>query len=370
MSLLYLFFVIGTAFVRADILTLIPFSMEKYPSARCTDGSPGGYYFKQGQGEGTNTWIIYQAGGDWCWDEESCAKRCAILNVLCTSSVWPPTYNLSGIFDPLNDTRLVTAHKVFIQYCSSDAHMGDAGPSQKTFGWHFRGQAIISAVLTELPIQKGDTLIYGGGSAGARGAMVHLDYIDSMLPSALRGAVSLYGFLDSNLWIDAPTMPGVAFPGFQNVTQGVYSMANITHLDETCQLQNIDTPWKCIFPEYRMPYVRTPYFMVASQADEFQLSTNIGHDPPYNTAELSYALTFAKATVDRVLTTKAECSSCSIMSWSCYNHATSLSTSGFDHTQCNGTTTMGKALQKFLAGERALYRDICEGFACGAGCRT
>ena len=66
--------------------------------------------------------------------------------------------------------------------------MGDA----EAFGRLFRGTAVVSAVLHELVATHGlgtggaaappDLLLFGGLSAGARGAMAHLDFVRSMLP--------------------------------------------------------------------------------------------------------------------------------------------------------------------------------------------
>ena len=52
--------------------------------------------------------------------------------------------------------------------------MGDV----EAYGMQFRGQAIVSAVLTELQTQRGlapgARMLFGGCSAGARGVMVHV----------------------------------------------------------------------------------------------------------------------------------------------------------------------------------------------------
>jgi hypothetical protein len=94
-----------------------------------------------------------------------------------------------------------------VPYCTSDAHMGDA----EAFGRNFHGAAVVSAVLHELVTTHGlgtsappDRLLFGGLSAGARGAMVHLDYVRSMLPldEAARQRVEVRGYLDSPLWLD------------------------------------------------------------------------------------------------------------------------------------------------------------------------
>jgi hypothetical protein len=46
---------------------------------------------------------------------------------------------------------------------------------------------------------------------------------------------------------------------------------------------------------YRMPFIKTPYMMVASQSDAFQIGMDIGHRP-VTKEELAYAQKFATAT--------------------------------------------------------------------------
>lgn len=62
--------------------------------------------------------------------------------------------------------------------------------------------------------------MFAGGSAGSRGAMIHMDYVPQMLAEA--GAnpdgIAVVGFMDSPLWIDIPPFQGSSFPGFRAVT--------------------------------------------------------------------------------------------------------------------------------------------------------
>ena len=54
-------------------LVILPFAVKQ--GAVCLDGSPPGYYFRQGHGKGSDKWIIHFFGGAWCFDEESCLQR-------------------------------------------------------------------------------------------------------------------------------------------------------------------------------------------------------------------------------------------------------------------------------------------------------
>lgn len=70
------------------------------PLAVCNDGSGGGYYFSQGsQAAGPSLWLIYLEGGLWCWSEETCVERNASTPFEMSSSGWPFTQSLEGIFD-------------------------------------------------------------------------------------------------------------------------------------------------------------------------------------------------------------------------------------------------------------------------------
>ena len=172
-----------------------------HTNAVCLDGTPAGYYWKPATPalapplstsstsnhppSPSNVWIIHLQGGGWCYDAASCKHRCGTpaspntANPLCSSTTFPPSKALGGIFWAHNPT-LRSSNKVFVPYCTSDGHMGDS-----TFeGWQFRGQRVIQSVLTELVDTHGlgsglagtDTLIFGGASAGGKscsGVSIH-----------------------------------------------------------------------------------------------------------------------------------------------------------------------------------------------------
>jgi len=59
--------------------------------------------------------------------------------------------------------------------------MGDVGNSTDTWGWHFRGQQLVFGLIRQLIAHHGlsstSTIIFSGGSAGARGVMVLIDLL-------------------------------------------------------------------------------------------------------------------------------------------------------------------------------------------------
>lgn len=201
--------------------------------------------------------------------------------------------------------------------------------------------AIVEAVLRELRLTHGlgragssttatgegagktttTTLVFGGASAGARGAMVHLDYLNEYFPME-EGTenVTVLGLLDSPLWLDLdPYHTGrKSAPGLAYETQAVLSLTRAQHLDPACAAQNRGDEWRCLFGQYRMQFVKTPYLLIASQYDSYQLNYNLG-GPPHSGKQLHYAEDFAKETVS--LLQSLEDGEHRVFSHACFNHA-------------------------------------------------
>mmetsp|Transcript_63070 Transcript_63070/g.167670 ORF Transcript_63070/g.167670 Transcript_63070/m.167670 type:complete len:759 (-) Transcript_63070:104-2380(-) len=367
------------------------------PLAVCSDGSPAGYYWGRAPTEeGSRLWIVYLEGGGWCYDAGSCGRRCpkGTASPLCNSKGWASRLalgdypcgpgspdELCGIFAPASGSRLRDANKVYVRYCSSDAFMGDSS----AFGMEFRGTRIVAAVLRDLASRRAlglaregaeDTLLFGGGSAGARGALVHLDYVKSMLKIPDASNLVVKGFFDSPLWLDTEPFKGSsqqragrhhpAELSFPEQARRVFEYAKVGHLGRDCERRHrADSAWKCTFGQYRLPSVETPYLLVASQYDEFQLSAYVGHRPR-GREETAYAKRLAHETVavlwelispDRVL-----------LSWACWSHM--LSTQDrFSEDLCRQRVTMLDAVEQFLglapASSDLYWIDTCEGVDCG-----
>jgi len=272
------------------------------PLAVCVDGSPAGYYWQEGD-QDSSMWIIDMQGGGWCYNEKSCAKRCpkGSEDWHCSSKGYKNEKKLSGgLLHPEIDSAISLAHRVWVPYCTSDAHMGDA---EAFNGMQFRGARVLRATITDLVERAGlgqgagrPLIILSGQSAGGRGAMVNLDYVRGMLGGMLAQRADVLGFLDSPLWIDVPPFTS-HFVGFAAECKGVFSFANVTNLDTRCEEANPgDEGWKCIMGQYRLPFLRTPYMLIASQYDAFQLSAN--HiSIPLSAAEAKYADNLASRTV-------------------------------------------------------------------------
>ncbi|CAE7897096.1 notum, partial [Symbiodinium sp. KB8] len=346
---------------------------------------------KPSSSSNSSTWIVDLEGGGWCDSKEDCFWHCVQtpLSALCTHyarmcpRALPRPAAIQGLLDDLLDPVLKDANKIFISYCTSDGHMGDGS----SWNLQFRGARVVQAVFRDLMqrfhFASGDRrhlLVLGGQSAGARGAMVNLDYMPDILGPAAAN-VKVIGFLDSPFWLDMPPYAGSSFIGFNHSCKQVFDMANVTRLGSACAAQYPAEPWKCIMGQYRMPHLRTAYLMVASQYDSFQLEKNLGHKPPFDDAEKRYAEGFAQKTRALALSLRTQWpetgSQNAVFSWACYEHATSLSRAGFDEHACGqNSTTLDSATAQFLGlspatgSPRVLsWVDTCTDFACGPGCK-
>ena len=181
--------------------------------ARCNDGSPYAYYFRKGQDDGANRWLLYFKGGGGCLSEDECAMRWLTQHNLMTSTgeQFYPTKGDNGrekgIYardEESNPFR--NWNMVHIYYCSSDSFLGTVAPPESPLGLWFRGQAIVEGMMQELidgfdtsevgidlpSISQAELVVIGGGSAGATAARVHMDRLASLI-KASNANVTVYG---------------------------------------------------------------------------------------------------------------------------------------------------------------------------------
>jgi len=352
-------------------------------NAVCNDGTQAAYYFSAGTDP--SLWLIYLGGGDWCYDEDSCAARAMLPAVgnggyngtyHTSSKLFAETCFKTGIFSEDPSSALPTANKVFVPYCTSDAHMGNREASSDTNGWHFRGATVVKSVLKSVVNDQGlgkapnTKLVFGGGSAGARGAMTHLDSVAAEMPSQ----VEVLGFLDSNMWLDVGSYND-SFIGFGSQSEAAYHYTDAASVvNENCAMMYRGVEWKCIFGQYRMPFLRSPFFMTASQYDSWQLRFDVcddllGCDIPNTPQSLPYVDEYGRLLQHYMKSILVGSNNRSaVYSQACYNHHMSES-SLFNSTTTSGGVTESDALRQYVAApHQASWVDECQGYNCGAGC--
>ena len=264
----------------------------------------------------------------WCWSVTSCAQRFSASPFEMSSAKWPHNATLGGIFSAPLDAKLnpwAHANKVYVGYCSSDGAqhstapilapaprnfispppppppppgwVGNLGASAATGGFAFRGQAIIEATLQDLAANHGlngsSQVLFGGCSAGGRGAMFTLDYVAAMLPLG----ASVKGLLDSPLWLDLEPLDTFEV-SLQDQTAGVFALVNPgARIPPACAAAYPGAEgWKCLYGQFRLPFMQTPYFINANGFDSFQMLYDLGGGTPSGTSQVYFADVFQNAT--------------------------------------------------------------------------
>lgn len=369
-----------------------PRFLKDYPLAVCNDGTPAAYYYRAGDA-GARRWLVYLDGEGWCWDAGSCSGPWEVQHG--TSATFPRTreelkpradrWLSKGIFDTKR-SPLLGAHVAFVKSCSNDAFMGDKSPApnfatlppeQQHAGnrWYFRGRRIIEAVFEDLRKYTGlgakdnDRLIYGGCSAGARGAMVSLDYV----AQNLAGKAETVGLLDSGFWVPINPPDARLWRSFEYQQMSALKMANATpFIAESCaRVFPGEEQWKCLNAAFRLPFVRTPYFLSHSQYDVFGISMNLfGHFMPgvqLNQTQLMFAEEYRKRII-KYLPFPASGSRTVVFSPACYIHC--MNTQERFYTVVANGVKLAELLYWWLnaasaSDATARFLEKCKGFNCG-----
>jgi len=356
--------------------------LEEYPLALCNDGSPGAYYYSKGA-QGSDLWMVFLEGGMWCWDEASCRTGFHGTSSS-TKFVRKPSWlawwasKLHGLFDA-ESSPLSQAHIAYVRTCSNDAFLGDISPSPRSTTrtpfdrWHFRGARIVEAVFLDLRARTGlgaystDRVLYGGCSAGARGALVSLDYV----AASLAGKAQVLGLFDSPFWV--PIDPfGPNLESFEVQTMKANDLfGNSTyHVNAECEQAYPNASWKCMFPAFRLPFVRTPYFLSHSQYDKFAINWNLRRflwlpKNKLNATVRRFADEYRRL-VRMYLQSPMLQSGSTVFSSACYFHCTF----GFQFANWVrvGGLTVLEHLEAWLAGAALAggLREDCTGFDCGS----
>lgn len=184
--------------------------------ARCNDGSPPVLYVRAATDPAhQNDWVVHLEGGASCKSFEDCAGRwCGTgptYDASDMSSLWAhPLKQVSGLLGRDERNRFRDWNVVQLAYCSSDYWLGTAqsalliasappgGQPSLAYTLPFQGDAILDEALDALsvgvisddgaqilpPLPQAETLLFGGSSAGAHGALLQLGEVAERFPDA------------------------------------------------------------------------------------------------------------------------------------------------------------------------------------------
>lgn len=255
--------------------------------AYCLDGSLPAFYYRPGA---AGKWKIHFRGGAWCTSPADCASRA--LTELGSSSFWPAEINTvdNAIYGFMDNNSTLNAmfadwNLVFVPYCDgTSATSYRSEPlvvGNQTL--YLRGFAILQALVDQLEELGGFTsrttdFVHTGTSAGGMSSYLHANYLHSRLPATAKMAV----MPDAGFFLDAPNFSGQYAwraeisnawgPQLWNASAGT----NQECLADYARTGRTADQWQCLFPQYVMPYIAAPVFVINSQVDTASIGIVLG----------------------------------------------------------------------------------------------
>lgn len=244
-------------------------ALEKYPRAKCLDGSPAAYYYGKGA-RGVSQWFVYLQGGGWCGYPSlaTCVERAD--SDLGSSKAWPNSWKGSEADSPMS-----TWHRLYVPYCDGGFFSGDRDNVQHFHDrlLYFRGLANLRAVfddaLSDLGMGNASEVVVGGCSSGGAAVANQIDVIRQWIPNH----VFLAGLIDSLLFTEP-----LGHPNYEEIRKRVITLTKVHNFSSSprCALPKSDR-WRCRYIEHLSP--QTPIFLLQSKFDPVFINEYLGPAP-------------------------------------------------------------------------------------------
>jgi hypothetical protein len=267
--------------------TLKLLSPTIHPDARCLDGSMGGYYVSDAPAKDPTTFLIHLQGGGWCVSLEDCASRAGGhygSSRSWTSGACPDNNNMpcwadnptgvpAGLGGNASESPLFAdAVHIWVPYCdgASFSGGGDSIQFNSTLALHFRGRAILDAVLDELVAAEGlaaaTAVLLKGCSAGGQAVYIHADRVAARV-AAVAPSARFAAAPGAGLFLNVTAFGGAA--SFATVYKWIAATQNVSaSLGAACTAARAPgDAWQCFLAPVALGYVATPLFISNSLVD-------------------------------------------------------------------------------------------------------
>ena len=241
--------------------------------AACLDGSPAGYYFRRGVGPDAANFLVSLVGAGWCTDLASCEARAK--SPIGSSRGWAKAVHGYGLANGSSSQNPFARWSVaYVNSCDGAFFLGD----QRRGALHFRGRAIVDAVVADLVRSEGlgraRALLVAGDSSGGLAAALSVDRLAAALPAVPR----VHALIDGGFFLDRPRCGG---------DRG--SLAPIMALAGV-HVSGCGGEWRCASLPHALARIASPLFLTQSLYDYSQLGASgedLGCTPPDTTASSS-----------------------------------------------------------------------------------
>ncbi|CAI7728409.1 unnamed protein product [Closterium sp. NIES-53] len=249
---------------------LIPAPVPLSPAA-----SPPGYYFRPGFGNGSSSWHVHLQYGGWCNTLGECRWRShtwlgSSNETQQNQNPWKfANWGYMGILslNPVMNPRFYNWNLVVPIYCDGGGFAGRAGFKNwsETEGVYLDGWKIIKAVLTDVTDYKGlktaSQVLLSGVSAGGEAVVTLCDQLPALVPSAKTTKC----LMDSGFFLDSLDVNKQS--AFRRRIKQVAELHDFIGNPRCSRATNETKKWRCFFPEYSLPFVRSPFFILNSLFD-------------------------------------------------------------------------------------------------------
>jgi len=335
-----------------------PLDLRLVAGTRCLDGTRAGYYYAASPSNSSSRWVVYFEGGGACYSRESCAARAA--TPLGSSAKWAPTFtqddNLLSADAAVNPV-FFDAHKIYIPYCTGDAHGGTRSAAlNATWPFFFSGHLNVVAIVREIAAAHlGGAgvarVLVTGSSAGGLGTLLNADYIADAL-----GAAAVVTAAPEAGWFFPPVslFPVWAAGGSTPVWSTLAFIADelwATYTLPACAAAHNAS--FCASASNLMPYLRVPMFVAENLVDSNQVFSEL-LAPRASPRLPAFEAAFHAAMVSSLRAAAAARADWAVWAPACVAHTENLHF--VDPAVGNGTTVGGVS-----------FRDAIAAWATGAG---
>uniref|UniRef100_A0A0D9YKS1 Pectin acetylesterase n=1 Tax=Oryza glumipatula TaxID=40148 RepID=A0A0D9YKS1_9ORYZ len=358
-------------------LTLVHGAKEK--GAVCLDGTPPGYHWLPGFGDGSNKWLLHLEGGSWCRNRTSCDHR--KKTSLGSSAYMETRVEFVGILsdDKAQNPDFYNWNKVKIRYCDGASLSGNV-QDEHQYGatFFFRGQRIWEAVMAELlpkGLARAKQAFLTGCSAGGLSTYIHCDDFRALLPKDS----TVKCLADGGFFLDVEDISGRRYMrGFYN---DVARQQDLRKRFPGCSSDM--EPGQCFFPQEVAKGITTPMFILNPAYDVWQIEhvlTPDGSDPQNlwqdcrmditkcNTKQLEILQGFRKSLLDAISEFKKK------RGWgmfidSCFIHCQSMKSLAWHSPSASriNNKTVAEAVGDWFFDRREVKEIDCE-YPCNPTC--